>query len=657
MNWFSEPNEDARTVSPDAVSTGPLVGFLGAFDTAVQQQMRTSSMYGIEYYMHEADAAQTRALRDAGVADAPNMLSAMTGENTFDAQSEWRDGGYLDVAKRENGETVDTQFASRVDAYDERVRQLQTQYPDLGIKTSKEMFADVRQRAQDIERREANENRTWGGAAGGFLGAAVASLHPSTDPLNFATTPVGGLGRTAATRILMQGGAQGAVEGLNQLTGVQEQRGLLGLSTGAADAISRIAGAAVGGAALQGAGEALGAVARRAGWFRSTPADPAPAPEALAAAPPPAPVRPRTPDEMVDEARTARLETDGAERTYVDIIADDTPLSGTKLARPRVASDLNDFTRQLDDWTAGPAAGIRPRTTTAVYPGDVPLPRVDTRAAVDSNARYQAAKAVDPDVFAKYEKLQTRVSSYRKWLGELGAQQNTTVAAVRTGIEARLDALETELRTTQGKNAKAKVRAQIAEVKADRESAAQLSAATETRDMAQVRRALMQADEQMRELAPSLGRAYARADGKWNETPADIAEVWASYRAGRVPQPQPDARFDPDTLITLAQRVPALRRAPVDAPADKPAVDVVRDVIAEEVKVYDEALAAYRASVRLTLAGEDNIIRVAGSDHEFNIDTDKVFMADGREVTIREMMEDMDRMDQELEAMTTCSIR
>ena len=663
MTFHSEPNRDAMAGADDTLSTGPSVGFLEAFNTAYEAQTRAASQFGIEYHMSELDNQQTKALRDAGMADAPSLIGELTNYYGLDAErftpfdDQYQSGEYLEVARNVAGEGDVPWIGERAKQYDDKIKALRIQFPDLQLRTSDEMFKSVRDAAQEAERKEATDRRTWGGAAGGFIGGTLASMDPRTDPLNFATLGLGGAGKTAMQRILVQGGAQGAVEALNQVTGVQEERRLQGLSHGFGDAAMRVGATAVGGAALQGAGEALVAGARR--FFRNTPTDPAPAPAVIETPrPEPLPLRGMTPDQLVGEARVARLEQQGG-RAMLDAVADETPLSGLRVGRERVATDLADMTRQLEDWTAGPPAGFTPRTAVAAYPGARPdAMRTDFSTAVENNTRYQAARENDPVIFNRYETLAAKANTYRRWLGELGDKRDADAQVLLDSMDARLDQLEVSLRTTQGKNNKAKVRQQIAEVRKDRQQMEALAATRETPDISRVRRELIKADEQMRGLAPMLGRAYARADGRWQEGASDLDAVWAAYRSGKVEADPPlNPTYSPDTLMTLYDRVPALQRAPVDTPPNKPVTDVVREVIAEDVKIQDEALEVYRSSIRSVLSENgDGTVTLAGTDHTFNL-TDRMFDADGNEVTVREMLDDLQMKDQELEAFTSCSIR
>ena len=83
---------------------------------------------------------------------------------------------------------------------------------------------------------------------------------------------------------------------------------------------------------LQGVGEVAGAAARR--WFRNTPTDRAPEPTALA--PEREPLALPKPEQFREEAQSIRLEADG--RAYTDLLAEQSPLSGIRVAAPRIAT-------------------------------------------------------------------------------------------------------------------------------------------------------------------------------------------------------------------------------------------------------------------------------------------------------------------------------
>lgn len=677
MTFFSEANPDAQSVAPGAVAQGPLVGFLDSFRVSVDAQMRASSQYGIEFFMQDLDWQQTQAMLEAGVEDPPQLMLELEGSERGEgaksgAQYLRKDSGYyedflpersrayLDVAKRYSGEEISPEFEERLQAYDARVIGLRKEFPDLQLRSSREMFEEVKRSAVAAEERDQTDRRTFGGAFGGFIGGAVSSLHPGTDPLNFYTLGVGGAGKTAVQRIAAQTGGQAVIETINQVTGVQEERRLLGLSNGVADAAMRVGMTAGGAGALQGVGELAGA-ALKAGrrYFGNTPDDPAPSPEVIQ---PDAPqlIEPRA-DTIKEEAQVARLEQDP--RSYLDIVADEAPLSGFPSGRQRTAFDINDMTRQLEAWDSADPVATLPRTRNVTMPGETRPANVDVSAAVDNNRLYQAAKQQDPQTFSRFEKLTERRDTYRRWIEELSTKRNDDVQRTMEGMEQRMADLQSRLRTVQGKGNKAKVREQIREVQKDMDQLLRLSAAKESPDTAAVRKELMKVDEKMRDVAPLVGRAYSRARQSWDETNADIDAVWDAYLQGRTdvrPVAEPAPVLDP--VMTLEDKAPILKST-IPHEKGETAADTARNIVAENQKVMDEALEAYRSELaRLVDVSEDGKLTVQGTEYEFDIDKDKMFVphedgTGGREVSIREMLKENKRTEDELEAVSTCSIR
>ena len=675
MTFLSDSNKDAYSVSPDSAATGPLVGFFKSFETSVDAQMRASAQYGIEYFMQELDWQQTKSMLDAGVENPPQLMLSLEGtergEGTRSLQQilrkdsgyyedfvPERSGEYLDVARRYAGEEISPEFEERLQAYDARVLKMREDRPDLNLMTSRQMMDRVKEEAVAAERAQQNARRTWGGTLGDFTGGALASMNPNTDPLNFYTLALGGAGKTALARIGSQVGAQGAIETVNQITGVQEERQLLGLSSGFTDAATRIGATALGAGVLQGAGEAVVAGARR--WFRNTPDDPAP--PVTVAQDAPEPLALPKPAEMKEAAQAARLEQEP--RSYLDVIADKAPLSGIRAGAPRTAADLTDMSRQLDDWAGGNPVAMTPRTGNATFPGGVPMPRVDTRAATDNNRLYQMAREADPDTFNKYDRMVERRNVYRRWIDELAEGRDADVQSTMEAIDRRIHSLEAKLRTTQGKNNKAKVRNQIKEAEADRASLLKVSKSQETPDIARVRADLVKLDEKMRDVAPLIGRAYSRARGRWGETTDELDAVWGAYREGRSQPEMPATNTLPDydTALTLTDRAPILRQADKVEPGATSA-DTARAIVAENAKVLDDAIEAYRAQIKsLVDVSDTGKLRVNGTEYEFDLDADTMFVphesgTGGKEVKLREFLDDTKRAEDELEAVSTCSLR
>lgn len=660
MSFFNEANRDAYSVSPDAVATGPRVGFLESWSVSWNEQVRASAMYGIEDQMWQFEDQNVKALRQAGVENIPflsresigwfsdNLPGPVAGSNN-----------YLDVAKfYEDG--GDPAMSNKLQDYDKRIAELQEKFPELGLRTSREMWDATKGIAQEYESRAMNDRRTLGGNVGAFFGGAIASMNPNTDPFNFVTLGVGGVGETALMRILSQGAGQGAIEAVNQITGVQEQRRLLGLEHGFGDAISRIGSAAVGGAALQGVGEGVAFGVRR--WFRSSPIDPAPRPDTTER-----PVMPDTravprdvvpADDNIGGAKLAR-----EPETYVNYLHERSPYSMSRSGRARTVLDLDYVTQRLDDWGGGEPWAVPPKTDTAIVSprGDFIAPdvsRVVGRAQVDDLARQ-----VDPETFAKYDALAERKRTYRRWIDELSGENNPALEQRLTELDEKIDGLLASIEGLSGRRA-AKARKDIAALRAEKEEA--VAAAPQSADVARVRQALMKDDEKMRDLAPLVSRAYARARNEWASGADERKAVLDMMRKGdtKLPDQQAEAARVVDAAKSLSDRAPTLREAYKVAGKvadDADAADIASAIVTENIKAMDEALETYRGQLDTLLATEKNgEIEVAGQ--KLNLDRDKVYMPNedgvgGRELTIRQLVEENKMDEYEIEAITTCSLR
>lgn len=666
MSFFNEANEDAMSIAPDTAATGPRVGFLESFEVGYNAQVRASAFRGIENEMYKIDDEQVRAMRRAGIEDAPGLATRTSlglPTSMFEAV---QDDAYLDTARfyADGGEP---EFATRLKEYDDKIGKLRELYPQLNLKTSREMFDTVKAEAQSYEARASNDRRTFGGSVGSFLGGAVGGFNPASDPLNVVTAPIGGSGKTVATRIAGQAGAQGLIEGVNQLTGVQEQRRLLGLDYGLTDAVMRVGGAVVGGAALQGIGEGVVMGARR--FFRSTPNDPAPLPDVLD--------RPSLPDTRqvppqaipADETLAAAKLTRNPE-SYVDYLHEQSPFSASRSGRARTVLDLDYVTERLQAWDGDTPVALKPKTDTAVTlpTNDFIAPdltRIAERSTVDDIAR-----SVDPQTFRKYDAIATQKQQYKARMEELQDNRNTDTQTAVDDLDKRIYDLTAKLETETGKRA-AKVRKDIQALQVEKENVISDAAArgVETPEVQRMRRNMMVADEKMRDLAPLVSRAYARAQNKWANTEADRVAISTMMREGNTAIGEVDsqaARIADAVELQLSDRAPILRDAPRvqgKLKQDADAADVAAAIVADNMKIIDEGIEAYRASLdRLIAIDKNGDIEIQGQSYKLNLDKDKIVVPNeegtgGREITIRELLEENKASEHELEAVQTCSLR
>lgn len=661
MSFLDEVNEDAISIAPEQAATGPRVGFLDAFETSYNTQVRTSAMYGIEKAMHERDAEQVDALRKAGVEDIPKLSDGAFGFFGKGAFS----GDYLDAAKfyEDGGEPG---MADRLAEYDAKIDALREKHPDLNLRNSRDMWDETKAKAQEYEKRSNTERTTWGGALGGFIGGAVGGMNVESDPLNFATAPIGGVGKGVISRIAGQGAAQGFVEGINQVTGVQTERRLLGLSTGVGDALSRVGQAAIGGAALQGAGEAAGALFRGAKRiFRDAPD----LPDAV-------PVRDPTPDTSqvpsgaipADEnLAAAKLENDPY--SYIDYLKEVSPWSISKLGQARSILDIDYMTTKLDAWDGSTVADIAPRAETRIFdaPNDMRKETIFDRMAEKSQLD-DAARRVDPDTFRIFDAHADDKAAAQAVLRTAQSERATEVDQLLGVIDDKITELKDRLSRSGAMKGK-KLKPQIEALSAERDAYRAELLATDTPFMTRARARAMRADEKMRDLAPMVSGAYARAKGKWDANAADRASVNQMIREGRTSFQESATTEDilPPFVRSIEDKAPILkgqsRIADKITPNDDPA-DIARKVIADNVKVMAEALDQQRASIARTLADADagdKLIGVPGLETKLHFDNDKITLTtdDGgtRTVSVRQLFEEQLDDNAEIQAVSSCSIR
>lgn len=247
MSLFNERYADP---SPgQAPSAGPREGFAGAFELAYDAQVRGWAQFGLERSFSEADAEQRALIRDRTGGEPAGLSEGLRNMPS-----------YLKMARYfENGGSPED--AEQVNKWDAEITKLQGQHPEL--KTYRQLWEDVKGRANASEDRWDNSTTSWGGMLGGFLGGAVASVDPRSDPLNALSLGIAPGAQTVARRVAVAAGGNAAVEAVNQFTGVQENRRLLGLENSTGQAVKHILFAGAVGGGFQGGGELISAGVRR----------------------------------------------------------------------------------------------------------------------------------------------------------------------------------------------------------------------------------------------------------------------------------------------------------------------------------------------------------------------------------------------------------
>lgn len=717
-HWEPGEQKDLPGVAPEWIAKGPRQGFIDAFDNAWEVQRRTASRDAIAYFFSKLDDEQADRVRKAGKEYVPmyqqpiepNLDRSTGGPAQFKPYySRW--SAYVDMADaivngKENG------WQDYIAAQDMHVAKLNAEDPTLGLKTMGQMFDEVKASAHRAQYR-GELPTTWGGLAGGFAGSMVGAVDPRTDIFNAATFPVGGAGKTALARIGSQALSQGAIETVNQFTGVQRNRELLGLDYGMTNALWQIGGAAAGGAVLQGAGEGLAAVARRVTtgrWFADAPSDPAP--------PQPAPTGPVQTTPQFEAAWARMMEPQQR-----------SPMYAHPLGRVRADADMGHVVRSLSDWGGPRAWEIVPPTDTRV-PGsfgnvfDAPDARAFTwgdKGAYATGVENvdSIARRIDPEAFRAYDRLAARREELRAEVGDLDEIKRVAEGGrVASEIKAQIAQLRAQLDNATGKAAR-KLEQRIDDL--SQQYARQFHTAPDTPgspgDMgtpggyqSEVRTQLMQIDERMRDLAPTITRAYARAQGKWEvytAQRAQIDEMMANGDAGISGKVTPALPSLPEQMpvpLTAKELAPELQK--IEPKAGETLAQTVLRAHKDTVKEVETAVSTFQATVgkmsdmehivaerqrldKAIVSQEERVkglrgpeqrleqmkldamreeregldtfkMTVDGKEYKLSLDEDQIALPtdDGgtRVVTARELLRELEHDNNMLKAVTTCSL-
>lgn len=688
MSVFSEPNRDAYATPIDNASVGPKLGFLGALEASYDAQVRTNSMFGLEAAFREQEQEQIRAIRAAGGVPPKSLNESEDGSlggftGGINSKRYMQAARYFVDGKDEDG--ISGIIAQR----ETELAEVAGKFPDLQLKNLREVFDTTREKAQKSESRWNEAPTSIGGDIGGFVGGVLAGVDPRTDPLNFITTPVAG-GSTALARIGVQAGAQGLTEGINQITGVQENRRLLGLDHGFGSAALAVGGAAVGGAALQGAGEALAAGVKR--WFRNMPNDPAPPPPQLDA-------RPATGEVLGPPEQSVFPETPIVERRSVledfDMFAEElmkgSPFGKSRRAEALARGDLEHFTTQLDDFQGPKPWEVPPRTDTAAAPYpttariDKPFQRfVDNLDTVDDLAR-----KADPETFRIFDKLADQSARLRGWLDDLNTGRTQSAEAAVKELDADIARVEARLSKASAKNQR-RLQGELDELRAQRQEQFSQVSGVDTPDQQTIRQRLMTLDEQMRDLAPAVSRAVAQAEGEWRVTgpSTDTLRILKDLE-GRAASPFRPERFAAEPTVertlgstvdltgaldatpvpsrplvrSIAEDLPVLNSRPditASLPPTADAADKLSAIVAAESKIVDTQLDAFRSGVAKFMEAEDGKLTFPNGQ-QLDLDRDFILVptADGegsKKVSLRSFLKDVADDEEAFRAVGTCSI-
>jgi hypothetical protein len=591
-----------NSVPAEQAAFAPRAGFLEAFNMAWDVQTKAWSQFGLEYALREQEQEMFQRIRSAG-AEPPASLNdyedkqIAPGVNFEGFMAGVNSGAYLDAARLYAGDVPDSQdITGRLAERDKRLEELRKQFPNAGIRTYREMFDDVRTKAQEAERRLSRTPFTFGGYLGEFAGGAAGSLAPTTDPLNAATIGVGGIGRTALTRIATEGGAQAGIETINQFTGVQENRQLMGLEYGLSQVALQVATTGLGGAMLRGIGEGGSAVARR--WFRDAPGDPAPSPESIIAQAPSV-ARREAPDALPTLRDTTQpLRAPNAPEPppvagvdYVRLLdgssREAVPWAQSRLGQQRFDQDVRAVAEQLEG-----IGGRRPAEVQPARAADANTV-TEVRREGETTARSQRPQSGSPDPYA--ERVRDKLVQRR--------------ASLDRTIDA--DIAEATARGTEPAAAEAQVRQRYADEVAD-------------------------LDAKIEKAQRLVDRAEAAQRGEWPKVSGDEPTP-ARARPDSVASPDvrttPDYKVNPDRITAEAE-------------------------VQRHMEVMDEALENFRATVGTLMESGDELQLPDGRTLHLDNDFMVVPTQDGegtKTLTVRAILKEVRDQEDVFKAVQTCS--
>lgn len=253
MGLFTE-QPHLRAPNP---TLGAETGFFEGFDASYQAQKRSWSMLGLEADFGDAMQANSDLVYKLTGERMMNHVPGGATEMDVMSQSvEFARAQQEGAALSPFDERKARSFPKRAEARQEFIRQnqrlheLKKLHPE--IRTMEDIWNGVQVAAQEAEQRNSDVQARGGfrAAVGGFAGGMAGSF-TLRDPANVATLPLG-WGKTAAVRIMSDVGINAGVESVNQFTGVQERRELLGVEHSTKQALTNVAFAGAGAGVIRG---------------------------------------------------------------------------------------------------------------------------------------------------------------------------------------------------------------------------------------------------------------------------------------------------------------------------------------------------------------------------------------------------------------------
>lgn len=351
-------------------SAGPTVGAWDYFTQSVEQQFRVDSQQALQEEIRNRwlENLETFATQGGQRFEEPPTLTAYT---RYLDNIEGKEPGWFDDFDLETKAGV-----KRLEEADLAIRQ-------SGGKSFSEVVQEVYAMQRETEERTASmgERAGVGATVAGFAGATVGSFS-TRDPLNVISLPIGGGGRTIATRIALEMAVGGAVVAATDVVAVMPNRARAGLPE--RSLLYDVAAGAIGAGVIRGGFEGIAAGSRafRANGVKI--------------------------DLDFEDAQLREMlgQVDSPRSRAGESILDDTvaleranPYGEGPTADARFYAELNEMQRSL---------GGEPMTAVARVLPPIPIEVVDN--ALD----FKLVKEQAPAVWARLEEAQARVTALER---------------------------------------------------------------------------------------------------------------------------------------------------------------------------------------------------------------------------------------------------
>jgi hypothetical protein len=228
---------------------------------------------------------------------------------------------------------------------------------------------------------------------------------------------------------------------------------------------------------------------------------------------------------------------------------------------------------------AEPAAAPPPAAEAVPAPTGEPASPAPRAAAPQPPADiHAAARQVDPETFRDYDALTQRRDTFQRWIGELRESRDQRAAEEAPHADEIANLQDRIANPDTTNRLRKKYEARLVPLVEENEAWTTERAASDSRDMANIRKRLQDVDYQMRDMAPKVSAAYRTADERFPELrpkeeprPAEPgpAAAEAPAREEASPQPAPttaERPAAPERLTTQAvqEELPGVR---AEAPA------------------------------------------------------------------------------------------